>query len=106
MRVFETGASRDTDEGKLKYHRFLSPAVLRRYCEYLEKHRVCADGSLRDPDNWKKGIGQDVYVESLLRHAFEAWQQWEQDGVMSQDTLCAILFNTMGYLFEDIKKGR
>lgn len=103
MRVFNSGASRDTNEGKLAYHRFLSPRVLKADCEYLQKHRIQADGNLRDPDNWKHGIPQDVYAESMIRHMFEAWQQWEQTGKFEIDTLCAIRFNASGYIFEETR---
>ena len=34
-RYFSSGATRDSAEGKLDIHRFLSPEVLRRYCQYL-----------------------------------------------------------------------
>ena len=46
-RTFDTGASRDTEAGKLDFEGFLSPPVLERYAEYLNKHRVMADGSTR-----------------------------------------------------------
>jgi len=56
MREFVTGATRDCNDNKLAYHRFLSPEVLTGYCEYLQKHRKQADGKTREPDNWKKGM--------------------------------------------------
>ena len=40
IRTFETGATRDTELGKLDYEGFLSPTVLKAYAEYLNKHRV------------------------------------------------------------------
>ena len=48
MREFESGATRDTDDGKLSYAKCLSPAVLRRYLEYMDEHRKQADGQMRD----------------------------------------------------------
>jgi len=108
MRTFESGATRDTDQGKLNYAGFLSPEVIERYALYLHKHRIQADGKVRDADNWKKGIPKKVYIESMFRHFMDVWKEYEglqsRDGL--QDGLCGLLFNTMGYLFEDIKEQR
>lgn len=107
MRTFKGGATRNTSKGKLDYEGFLSPLVLKRYCEYLNSHRKQADGKIRDSDNWQKGIPIDVYMKSLLRHAFDVWMMHRgirvvEDGevVTIQDALCASLFNHMGYLHE------
>jgi hypothetical protein len=104
MRVFDTGATRDTDVGKLKYEGFLSPAVLRRYSEFMHKHRVQADGALRAPDNWTKGIPLEAYQDSLVRHVMDAWYEWRVNGKVDQELLCAIMFNAMGMLHEELKK--
>jgi hypothetical protein len=105
IRQFETGATRDTDEGKFDYEGFLSPLVLERYAEYMHKHRFQSDGNLRDSDNWQNGIPQDAYMKSMWRHFFDVWK--EHRGIPSKDgkneALCALLFNVMGYLFEEIK---
>lgn len=104
MRTFDTGATRDTLEGKLSYKRALSPAVLQRYVQYLAKHRKQADGNLRDFDNWKHGIPQDDYLDSLLRHVWDMWLFHNgkkiDESVTPEDLLCAIIFNASGYLFE------
>ncbi len=104
MRSFDTGAVRDTLDGKLSYMRALSPEVLRRYVEYLDRHRTCADGTLRDFDNWKKGIPLDVYADSLLRHTFDVWQfvlgNEPSEMTTLDDLLCAVIFNASGMLFE------
>lgn len=111
MRTFKGGATRNTSKGKLDYEGFLSPLVLKRYCEYLNSHRKQADGKMRDSDNWQKGIPVDVYMKSLLRHAFDVWMihrgiRVVEDGkvVTIQDALCASLFNHMGYLHEILDK--
>jgi len=74
IRRFDTGATRDTDEGKLDFEGFLSPLVLERYAQYMNKHRKQSDGKLRDSDNWQKGIPLKAYIKSLWRHFFDLWK--------------------------------
>lgn len=105
MRNFQGGATRDLVDGKLSYIRFLSPHVLTRYCQYLEEHRDTKQGK-RDPDNWKSGIPIDVYMDSMGRHFWEIWTEHEECKELSQDTLCALLFNVQGILFEILKGER
>ena len=101
LRQFETGATRDTDTNKYDYEGFLHPLVLQRYAEYMHKHRVQKDGSLRDSDNWQKGMPLSVYIKSLYRHFMDVWKGHREiysDGHYLEDALCGVLFNTMGYL--------
>ena len=107
MRKFETGATRNTDDGKLDFEGFLSPAVLRRFAEYMHKNRVQADGQLRAADNWQKGIPKDAYMKSGMRHFFDWWENHR--GVSNADleeALCALFFNVQGYLFEVLKEKK
>lgn len=109
-RVFETGATRDSADEKLDYEGFVSPIVLRRFAEYMQQHRVMVDGSLRDSDNWQKGIPPEVYVKSLVRHVVDLWCAWRTTkGRLSRrefdDLLCAIMFNAMGLLYERLPPG-
>src|SRR5437867_2205949 len=71
MRKFETGATRDSDAGKIDNEGFLSPSVLRELGVYITKHGIQADGKVRESDNWMKGIPLKEYMKSLLRHAME-----------------------------------
>lgn len=103
MREFETGATRDTDEGKLDYEAFLSPAVLERFARYMHQNRIQPDGTLRSGDNWQKGIPKDAYMKSAWRHFHEWWTAHRED-TNPQEAICALLFNAMGYLFEDMKE--
>lgn len=109
VRIFDTGATRDTDEGKFDYEAFLSPLVLRRFAEYMHKNRVQRDGSLRDGDNWQKGMGLPVFMKSAWRHFMSWWTQHRHVGVgfapnaQIEEDLCAVLFNAMGYLHETLK---
>lgn len=102
MRKFKSGATRDTDGGKYDFEGFLAPVVLERYARYMHAHRTLADGSLRDSDNWQRGIPRAVYMKSGWRHFFDWWKFHRglpiQDAI--EDVLCAILFNVSGYLFE------
>jgi len=115
MRTFKTGATRDIDLDKFDYEGFLSPFVLERYAQYMHEHRKQSDGSLRDSDNWQKGMPTAAYKSSLIRHVFNAWKVW-RGGVVREkiggvfrvstleDCLCGILFNTQGLLYELLKQ--
>lgn len=111
VRQFETGATRDTDSGKLDYEAFFSPAVMERYAEFMHKNRFQRNGKLRDGDNWQKGIPRQAYMKSLIRHVMELWLLWRDNdsgGHCREEVLCAIMFNAMGNLFEILreKNGR
>ena len=108
MRQFPTGATRDTEEGKLDYEGFLSPYVLERYAMYMNKCRTQADGGLRDSDNWQKGIPKAVYMKSMFRHFMDVWfgHRVVQRRWSVEEGLCALLFNVMGYLHELIKEQK
>jgi hypothetical protein len=110
IREFESGATRDKVEGKLNYIKALSPIVMQRYVEYLGKHRTQSDGTQRDWDNWKKGIPQQVYLEGEDRHHRAVWlliqgyPAFDNYGpVTLEDSLCGVIFNSMGMLFEILK---
>lgn len=106
IRIFDTGANRNSDEGKLDYEGFLSPLVLKRYAEYLHGHRALKDGTTRDSDNWQKGMPLSVYMESMWRHFWLTWachRQWEPRKLI-EGALCGVIFNASGYLHEILKK--
>jgi hypothetical protein len=104
MRQYTTGATRDTDEGKLDYMGFFSPLAMRRFAEYMHKHRVQADGALRASDNWKKGIPLIDYERSWVRHTMDWWAAVEEGRTAEAIELaCAIQFNLQGWLHEQMK---
>jgi hypothetical protein len=117
MRKFETGAIRDVDTSKYDYEGFLSPLVLERFGQYMHKHRRLADGSMRDSDNWQKGIPLSAYMKSGWRHFFDWWKIYRglepshppgqvrdfTPGEELEESLCALLFNAQGYLHETLK---
>lgn len=105
FRTFESGATRDLDEHKLDFEGFLSPRVLQRFAEYMHGKRMMADGSLRDSDNWQKGIPLDAYMKSMFRHFMAVWSVHRLAAPCppNTDDLCGLLFNVMGYLHEVLK---
>ena len=108
IRQYETGATRSPIGDKLRYEGFLSPIVIKRYAEYMHKHRVQSNGQLREPDNWQKGMPMGDYLDSGWRHLMDWWLHHrgcpEQANESLEDSLCALLFNTMGYLHEVLKE--
>lgn len=110
VRTFETGATRDVDQDKLDFEAFLSPLVLHDYAVYMHGKRKLPDGSLRDGDNWQKGIPLDAYMKSLWRHFNDLWLHHRGYGDLAVEdlrtTLNGILFNAMGYSHETIKAAR
>lgn len=105
MRTFNSGATRDTTDGKIDPEGFMSPIVIQRFCEYMDKNRVQADGKVRESDNWQKLFGEyhkDVCLKSAWRHFLDIWLHHR--GFKGRDTLedsiCACLFNLQAYLYE------
>lgn len=119
VRHFPTGATRDADVGKFDYEAFLSPAALEAFAAFMHRHRQQSDGSLRDGDNWQKGIPIEQYMKSLARHVVDLWNlhrgrrsaqvqrdfpaEWE-DARIRIDLACAIWFNVQGVIFETMKE--
>ena len=113
MREFKSGAIRDIVEGKLSYIKGLSPIVLKRYLQYLDVHRTQPNGDIRTFDNWKQGIEQEVYLDSMGRHFVDIWLL--HDGYAAEDNhgsvdresaICGVIFNAMGMLYEILKKKK
>lgn len=105
MNSFDTGATRDTSEGKLDMEGFTHPMVEKQFAKYMNMNRIQSDGQLRDSDNWQKGIPKKEYVKSLRRHHDDNWQEWRghatEAGVIA--ALCGIIFNAKGLLLEILK---
>ena len=107
IRQFDSGATRDTSKTKLDPFGFLSPVAMHRFSEYMHKHRTQSDGSLRDSDNWKKGMPKEEYVRSLIRHIMDFWlvtsgeaPRYDTKVSDPDEIACAIMFNIQGYLHE------
>lgn len=112
MRVFATGATRNI-ESDPDYHGFISPLALHAYGDYMHRHRLQADGSLRDSDNWQKGIPNDAFVRSMVRHVHdiqlihdgygELARTDDRDENVLLSHLAAALFNVQGMLHNVLK---
>lgn len=117
MREFETGATRNDDADKYDYEGFFSPLVLERRAAYMHRHRLQADGKLRESDNWQKGMPLTAYMKSGWRHFMDWWRihrsytvahgrgeavNPEQDEL--EEAICALMFNAEGYLHELLKQ--
>lgn len=108
VRTFDTGATRDTDEGKLDYEGFFHPLVLKRFAMYMNQHRIQTDGQLRASDNWQKGIPREELMKSLLRHTMDVWLHHRDTEAATEDledALCGVMFNSMGYFLDILKNN-
>ncbi len=105
MRQFPSGATRNTDEGKIDPKGFIHPLVTLSFCKYMHEHRKQADGALRASDNWTKGIPREAYASSLERHLLDV--KLIMGGFAAHATtsslseaLNACMFNVQGLLLE------
>lgn len=103
VRTFASGANRDVDTNKLDYEGFISPLVLKRFAEYMHKNRFLQDGTMRDSDNWQKGMPLDVLLKSLTRHFMSVWTDKRSGITPTLDDLCGILFNTQGMMLQILR---
>ena len=112
MRNFDTGATRDTEDGKIDYWGFISPKAMKSFGEYMMKHQKQADGKLRASDNWKKGIPMDAYLRSMFRHMMDVKALLDTSSIdrmegyapdEAVELMNAILFNVQGWLHEAMK---
>lgn len=124
MRKFDTGAIRDDDNEKVNYEKGFSPLVFEAYGEFMTRHNKMPDGSRRDEGNWKKGFTPQCYMESKWRHFLTTWtihDEFRDKEIRDElrlelnreptdlefkeryietllESLCAEMFNTMGYM--------
>ena len=112
-RVSDTGATRNSNVGKINYQGALSPVVLEAYGKYIEKHSLLPDGTIRNNKNWQKLFGtpqehREVCIESAWRHFIDILM--EHDGYESRDgideALGGLMFNIQAYWFSILKERR
>ena len=87
----------------------MNPLVIERYGRYMLSHQETPAGP-RASDNWQLGISRAEYLKSLLRHTIDLWLLHRgYKGIYTQDkeeALCAIHFNSSGYLYELLKRAQ
>jgi len=91
-RKFDTGAQRDTGEGKLRMSLLPQPElkrVMRRYLEGAEKY---------GENNWMKGMPLSVYFDCAHRH-LERWWRGEDD----EDHAAAVVWNMLCAMYTERK---
>ena len=98
--LYPSGATRDSEEGKLDYQGALSIEVLDSFVQYMDRHREMSPGSFRGMGNWKQGMPWARLMRSLTRHHFAVWRN---DG-QKLDDLHAVLFNTMALIYQQLTK--
>lgn len=107
VRKFDTGATRSLDNGRDDPEGYLSPIVIDRFNEYMTKHRLQPDGTMRASDNWQHGIPVSAYMKGMWRHFLHLWTRYRGLPVRdpgaakdAEEDLCALMFNVQGMLFE------
>lgn len=100
---FDSGAVRDTQDGKPNFLECFSPVAMWEYGMYMK-----GVSKRYPPDNWKRGIPQESALVSAERHLLQLKMETEYgvppDGT---DHAAALMFNVMVYLHErGIASGR
>ena len=114
QRVFPSGANRNTNNGKFDYEGFVNPAVENSFGKYMHYHRKMEDGSLRDSDNWQKGLPSEEIMKSLLRHVMDVhllhrgYEVIDEQGkkVDFEECLNGVKFNVNAYILHLIKEKK
>lgn len=100
-RVFSTGSTRDSIEGKLRYD-LIPPSALERLAA------VYTRGAEQYGDrNWEKGQPISTVYGSLMRH-LQNWMQQKSPSKPGDDDIAQVIWNAIALLFieERIKAGK
>ena len=95
---FNTGAIRDSQDGKVDFVETISFTAHERYARYMTgKKNKYGTG------NFKKGIPIESYERSLLRHIDKYFRNKYENGndELNEDHLAAIRFNVDGIMHEE-----
>jgi len=84
---FESGAVRDTQDGKPRYD-LIPPKGLKRVAELYGR-----GAEKYDDHNWRKGMPSSRYMASLLRHV-EQYRSGDRD----EDHISAVIFNALALI--------
>lgn len=82
---FDTGAKRDTQDGKPRYS-LISPFAMKRLAMLMVR-----GAEKYDEWNWERGMPYSRFYDSAERHL----KQWYMKEEMQEDHLAAVLFNIM-----------
>lgn len=99
--TFETGAIRDSQDGKEDYIETISWTAFRRYAQYMTgKKAKYGQG------NFKKGIPTQSYEASLARHLVKYLSNKHEFGGLEteEDHLAAMVFNIFGIMHEEARQ--
>jgi len=101
--TFNTGAIRDTQDGKEQYVETISWTAFKRYAEYMT-----GKAAKYGPGNFKKGIPIDSYENSLVRHLQKYLANKHEGGTVEteEDHLSAIVFNAFGIMHEEERANK
>ncbi len=102
VREFSTGAIRDKEDGKEDYIETISWTAFRRYAQYMtDCKKRYSEG------NFKKGIPEEAYRRSLLRHISKYLINTQEGGNLEPevDHLSACIFNIFGIIHEEERSG-
>lgn len=95
---FDTGAIRDSQEGKIDFVETISFTAHHRYAKYMTgKKKKYGTG------NFKKGIPIESYEKSLLRHIDKYFRNKYEGGTdeLEEDHVAAMRFNIDGIMHEE-----
>lgn len=98
IKKFESGAIRDSQEGKTCFIETISFTAHNRYAKYMTKKKEKYGSG-----NFKKGIPIESYEASLLRHIDKYFRNKYENGndEKDEDHLAAIRFNVDGIMHEE-----
>ena len=98
VRTFESGAIRDSLEGKESYVESISWLTMKRYAQYMTKA-----ASKYGRGNWIKGIPAESYEDSLIRHIqkYLSNKYYGTEVEPEVDHLSAALFNLQGLIHNE-----
>jgi len=96
--TFDTGAIRDSQDGKEDYIETISWTAFKRYAEYMTEKKTKYGAG-----NFKKGIPISSYEKSLLRHIQKYLENKYENGQVEtdQDHLSGMIFNIFGIIHEE-----
>ena len=98
---FDTGAIRDTQEGKVDFVETISFTAHHRYAKYMTGKKA-----KYGVGNFKKGIPIESYEMSLLRHIDKYFRNKYEGGTdeLEEDHVAAMRFNIDGIMHEEETK--